>query len=151
MSLVRFRTPIWGPPWAPLWEGIWPPGMLKPVSSAASGRPRAAFQLLFRDPDAKVDAQRARAGALQEAFRRPGTSNMPLGSYLGRTSAPFSPHLDVKTASRKPSDGCRKPCYFDSHLGKEPKVAFWRVSKIVGHARSQLLACCLRGGRFRGR
>ena len=66
------------------------------------GAAKSCSRVLFGAPNAKVDAPRARAGALQEAFRRPRSSKRPPGSHFGPIWCPFGTrlgsildHLDV--------------------------------------------------------
>ena len=48
-----------GPSWGSFWAPIWPPGMLKPISSVASGRPRAVPYNIFSAQDRPSTSQDA--------------------------------------------------------------------------------------------
>ena len=89
------------PSWAPFWEGIWPPGMLKPVSSAASGRPRAVPQLLFWGPGGFQERSKRPTGGKNKgpqertiAKRPPRGFPDPLWSHLGRILEPSRDDFD---------------------------------------------------------
>ena len=51
--------PDLGPSWGSFWAPIWPPGMLKPISSVASGRPRAVPYNIFSAQDRPSTSQDA--------------------------------------------------------------------------------------------
>ena len=66
--------------------------MLKPVSSVASGRPRAVSNYFWGPQDCPRPLQEPSKSSprpLQEAFSRPRSSKRPLGSHLGSIWTPF--------------------------------------------------------------
>ena len=93
--------PFLDPSRAPFWEVIWPPDMLKPVSSAASGRPRAVPQLLFWGPGGVQERSKRPTGGKNKgpqertiAKRPPRGFPDPLWSHLGRILEPSRDDFD---------------------------------------------------------
>ena len=96
LSLVRFRTPIWGPPWAPLWEGISPPSHAETSLLGGLGPSKSRFQLLFWAPRPPKTAPRAfqepsktAPRGLQQAKKLQEASGEPFGIHLDSMSDPI--------------------------------------------------------------
>ena len=86
------------------WEGIWPQAMLKPVSSVASGRPRAVSNYFF--------GPRRPPRALQEASKSaPYVPGSPRLAYQAFSRAPRG----LQDAYKRPLGPIWQPCWY--HVG----------------------------------
>ena len=137
-----------GPSWPPFREPFAPPRWLKPVLEFLLERPRAvqenSFSILELSKSAPRDSR-----PLQHAFRRPRSSNRPLGSRSGsillpcwtplgcKSRLPTGPQMCITAVLQVcagPATGAHAPIRFRGvYTLRYPAQRLWRASRLRHH------------------